>query len=59
MIRKWSTYISAILLVTTGVLKIVSLSAGDGLSGREFIMTFYFVIIALIIILVEMGHGAS
>ena len=57
MIRKWTTYICAVLLVVTGVMKIISI--GDGLSAREFIMTFYFLCVAVIIVLVEIGHGAS
>lgn len=56
-IRTMTSYIAAAMLVVVGISRLLSIS--EAASMRVFVMTFYFVVIGIIVIAVECGNGAS
>jgi hypothetical protein len=52
-----TSYIAAAMLVVVGISRLLSIS--EAASMRVFVMTFYFVVIGIIVIAVECGNGAS
>ena len=56
-IRTMTSYVAAAMLIVVGISRLLSISTAD--SMRVFIMTFYFVVIGIIIIAVECGNGYS
>ena len=55
--RKYSTFLAAVLLIVIGIFSILSISDAGGL--RAIVMTIYLIVIAVVMILVELGQGAS
>ena len=51
--RKYSAFLAAGLLIVIGVFSILSISEAGGL--RAIIMTLYLIVIAVVMILVELG----
>jgi len=54
--RKINTYVAAILLVVTGIFSLIALGMGSTI--RQLIITFYFAVIGVIIVMVELGKGS-
>ena len=54
-IKKVMTYLSSILLLTVSIVKMTTL----GTTARVYIMSFYYLLIALIIALFEFGFRGS
>ena len=57
-IRMTAQYTGAVLLVIVSIMKLVSIDSGAP-SLRNFIMCFYLIAIAAVMIAVEYGHAAS
>lgn len=57
-IRRFAVIFAAVMLVIVGVGKIVSLG-GSGRTMAQYVMTFYFIVISVVMIAVEFGQGQA
>ena len=55
--KKYSTVVAAILLVIVAISKVAIVSADSDKPANNFIMTFYFCVIAIVMVAVEYGSG--
>jgi hypothetical protein len=49
---------AAVMLVIVGVAKIVSIG-GEGKTAAQYVMTFYFIVISIVMVAVEFGQGQA
>ena len=57
-IRMTTQYTGAVMLIVVSIMKLISIDSGAP-SLRNFIMCFYLIAIATIMVAVEYGHAAS
>ena len=57
-IRMTTQYTGAVMLIIVSIMKLISIDSGAP-SLRNFIMCFYLIAIAVIMVAVEYGHAAS
>ena len=57
--KKWSTVLAAVLLAIVAISKVAVTSADSSKPANSFIMTFYFCVIAIIMVAVEFGQGSA
>ena len=58
-VKKLSTALAAILLIVVAISKVAITSPDTNTQSNSFIMTFYFCVIAIIMVAVEFGQGSA
>ena len=58
-VKKYSTVLAAVLLTIVAISKVAITKADSNNPANNFIMTFYFCIIAIIMVAVEFGQGSA